>query len=109
MPNGWFKRKQHLRRLASGKRILVRACWIPCETSSSDKARRRTRPCPQCGAIISTVRMPNRGLVHFETGKGLSRVKHACLHLGEGLSHKRDEYTPDLFAENEIETQQNPK
>lgn len=108
MPNSWFKRKQHLRRLASGKCVWVSACWIPCGMSSSDKTRQRTRSCPQCGAIISTVRMPNRGWVHFETGKGLSRIKHPCLHRGERLLRTRDSDTPDLFAENEITSDQNP-
>lgn len=102
MPNSWFKRKEHTRRLASGKLTFVSACWVPCKMSSHDTTRRRTRSCPQCGAVISTVKMPNRGWVHFETGKGLSRVKHPCLHRGEGLSRRRDKDTPDLFAGNEI-------
>jgi len=106
MQNFWFKRKQHLRRLASGKHVPISACWVPNGMNSPDKTSRRTHPCPQCGAIISTVRMPNRGWVHFETGKGLSHIKHPCLHLGEGLSRKRDNDTQDLFAENETAPRQ---
>lgn len=41
--------------------------------------------------------MPRGGWAHFEGGKGLTRIKHPCLHLGEGLSGRRDEKTPDLF------------
>ncbi len=107
MPNNWFRRKEHSRRLASGKLVFVSACWVPCEMSSSDKTHRRTRFCPQCGAVISTVRMPNRGWAHFETGKGLSRIKHPCLHRGEGLSRRRDNDTPDLFDEDGLTTLQN--
>ena len=42
--------------------------------------------------------MPKGGWVHFEGGKGLTRIKHPCLHLGEGLGKRRDEDTPDLFG-----------
>lgn len=52
--------------------------------------------------------MPNGGWAHFETGKGLSRIKHPCLHLGEGLSRTRDNNTPDLFFENENTSDQKP-
>lgn len=41
--------------------------------------------------------MPNRGWAHFEGAQGLTRVKHPCLHLGEGLSKKKDEETLELF------------
>jgi len=42
--------------------------------------------------------MPNGGWAHFEGAKGLTRVKHPCLNIGEGLSKKRDNQTPDLFS-----------
>jgi len=38
------------------------------------------------------------GWAHFEGGEGLTRIKHPCLHLGEGLSRRRGEDTPDLFS-----------
>lgn len=52
-----------------------------------------------CGAALIRVIMPNGGRAHFEGANGLTWVKHPCLHLGEGLSRKRDDDTPDLFAE----------
>jgi hypothetical protein len=42
--------------------------------------------------------MPNGGWAHFEGAEGVERVKHPCMHLGEGLSKKRDEQTLELFA-----------
>lgn len=41
--------------------------------------------------------MPNGGMVHFEGAPGLSRIKHPCLHRGEGMSKSRDDSTLDLF------------
>lgn len=41
--------------------------------------------------------MKRGGWAHFEGAKGLGRIKHACLHRGEGLSRRRDKDTPDLF------------
>ena len=55
------------------------------------------RACPVCRALIVSVGMPKGGWVHFEGGEGLTRIKHPCLHLGEGLSRRRDGTTPDLF------------
>ena len=43
--------------------------------------------------------MPNLGWGHFESGEGLSRVKHPCFNVGAELSKKRDEETLDLFAD----------
>ncbi len=34
---------------------------------------------------------------HFESAKGLTRIKHPCLHIGEGLSQRRDRDTLELF------------
>jgi hypothetical protein len=43
--------------------------------------------------------MKRGGWAHFESAKGLGRVKHPCFHRGEGLSRRRDSQTPDLFDE----------
>ena len=48
---------------------------------------------------MNSVQMPNGGWAHFEQAKGLRRVKHPCLHRGEGLSRSRDDKTLDLFDE----------
>lgn len=97
----WIKRSAHSRRLPSGKRIEVRSCWI-LSGQKQDKQRRRYRQrCPDCNALIQSVHMPNGGWAHFEGGKGMGRIKHPCFNLGEGLSKKRDDQTPDLFADSE--------
>lgn len=93
----WFKRRAHLRRLANGTTANVRQSWVIKQSSSKDKKRRYRHECPKCGAQILSVNMPNGGWAHFEGRKGLGRVKHPCLHLGETLSRRRDEKTLDLF------------
>lgn len=57
------------------------------------------RSAPLNGPHFIRVRMPNGGWVHFEGKDGLERMKHHCMHFGEGLSKKRDEQTLDLFAQ----------
>lgn len=47
--------------------------------------------------------MPNKGWGHFEGGEGLSRVKHPCFGVGDGLSKVRDNETLDLFPDNDNE------
>jgi hypothetical protein len=56
-----------------------------------------------CGAQILKVPMPNKGWGHFEGSKGLSRVKHPCFAVGDGLSQRRDNETLDLFSDNDNE------
>lgn len=41
--------------------------------------------------------MPNGGFVHFEAARGLSRIKHPCFTIGDGLSNKRPDGMDDLF------------
>jgi len=97
MRDQWHFRKAHARRLRTGRTIAVCGGWVlQGERVSSDSASFR-RACPVCGALIVSVGMPKGGWVHFEGGEGLTRIKHPCLHLGEGLSRRRDETTPDLF------------
>lgn len=89
------QRRSHLRLSRRGKLHRVRASWVRDDRSQSRPPR--TRKCPTCGARILIYRMPNAGLAHFEGGRGLGGVKHPCFSLGEGLSRRRDQQTPDLF------------
>lgn len=97
MGHRWIPRRSHPRRLSNGKTTEVRASWVLKHSPDEKKRLSLRHQCPMCGAEVVTVRMPNGGSAHFEGGKGLSRIKHACLHLGERLSRKRDENTDDLF------------
>ena len=94
----WVRRRAHQRRLTSGQSVSVCQSWVFCKTEQSKKTGSYHHSCPECGANILSVRMPNGGMAHFEGGKGLGRIKHPCLYLGQGLSRVRDEHTPDLFA-----------
>jgi len=98
MTERWYYRKAHNRRLVTGRTISVRGGWVLQSSQGSRKGASFKRTCPICGAPILSVGMPRGGWVHFEGGKGLSRIKHPCLHLGEGLSSRRDAGTPDLFG-----------
>jgi len=89
----FINRKSHTRVLPSGRKIAVRECRVLYEEKGKKPRKRYTHQCPQCGAMIVSVHMPNGGWVHYE-GRN---IKHACLHRGEGLSKKRDPETPDLF------------
>lgn len=93
----WIKRRSHARRLPSGGVAQVRASWVLRYSEPARRGGSYRHPCPDCGAQIISVNMPNKGWVHFEGGAGLGRVKHPCLHRGEGLSRARDELTGDLF------------
>jgi hypothetical protein len=98
MADRWHYRKEHARRLRTGRTISVCGSWVlQCERVSRSGSSFK-RACPLCGALIVSVGMPKGGWVHFEGGEGLTRIKHPCLHLGEGLSRRRDATTPDLFA-----------
>ncbi|SDG31619.1 hypothetical protein SAMN04488117_11678 [Celeribacter baekdonensis] len=97
MTDRWYYRKAHTRRLSTGRTVSVRGGWAVRGDRESKKGASFRRTCPICGALIVSVGMPRGGWVHFEGGKGLTRIKHPCLHLGEGLSRRRDEDTPDLF------------
>ena len=93
-----YLRKSHVRTLKSGKTTIVPQCWVSAPRKGSNKlAKRIRRHCPKCGAAIISIRMPNGGVVHSEPGLGSSLIKHACLHVGDGLSSSRDDKTGDLF------------
>lgn len=98
MTERWYFRKAHTRRLSTGRTISVRGGWVLRGSQRRSKGASFKRACPICGAPILSIGMPRGGWVHFEGGKGLNWVKHPCLHLGEGLSGRRDENTPDLFG-----------
>ena len=95
----WGQRRRHWRRLASGRLVEVRACWVPLADPALGETASYKHPCPECGTEIISVRMPNGGWAHFEAAPGLTDVKHPCMHRGEGLSRKRDPETPDLFEQ----------
>ena len=93
----WIRRRAHPRRLSGGGYTYVRESWAIQRSETKQRMRRYRHPCPRCGAQIISVNMPNGGWAHFEGMKGASRIKHPCLHIGEGLSRRRDDKTPDLF------------
>ena len=97
MGHRWIPRRSHSRRLSEGRTTEVRASWVLQHSPHEKKGRSFRHQCPICLAEVITVRMPNGGSAHFEGRKGLSMIKHPCLHLGERLSRKRDIDTPDLF------------
>ena len=97
MRDQWYFRKAHARRLATGRTISVCGGWVLQGERISVNRTSLKRACPVCRALIVSVGMPKGGWVHFEGGEGLTRIKHPCLHLGEGLSRRRDGTTPDLF------------
>lgn len=97
MRDRWHFRKAHARRLGTGRTISVCGGWVLQGERVSTNGTSFNRACPVCGALIMSVGMPKGGWVHFEGGEGLTRIKHPCLHLGEGLSRQRDLATPDLF------------
>jgi hypothetical protein len=90
-------RKPHSRRLSTGRIVPVRGGWVNHSDRAQEKGASLKRACPSCGASIISVHMPRGGWAHFEGRKGLTDLKHPCLHLGEGVSRRRDESTPDLF------------
>lgn len=99
MPDRLIRRRAHSRILPSGHTAFVKACFVALRAAESGERKSYRRLCPRCGAEIASIRMPNGGLVNFEMATGLSRVKHPCLHVGEGLSRRRDDQTMDLFEE----------
>ncbi len=91
-------RRAHRRQLKNGAIVPVRESW----TWRGDTERKRQgsfrTSCPFCNASMIVVSMPNGGRVCFEAHAGLSRVKHFCMHLGEGLGKGPDTSTLDLFS-----------
>ena len=100
MHGRWVERRAHSRRLKDGRIVQVAACYVWRPTLGATEAR-VAHPCPVCGAPIDTRAMPGGGRAHFETGPGLSHIKHPCLHLGEGVSRRRPRDMRDLFDTDE--------
>lgn len=93
----WVRRKAHPRALKMGGTTNVSECWVPIFPSKDKEKSSYIHFCPECGAAIISVNMPNGGWGHFEADTGLHRVKHPCLHRGEDFSKIRDKKTIDLF------------
>lgn len=104
MPVRWVKRKAHPRNIGGGKSTWIPETWVPYDTSKTSKLGIVTAPCPSCGTITQSRRMPNGGWGHFEADGGLRNVKHACFYRGDGLSKKRDTETADMFLEESEES-----
>jgi hypothetical protein len=99
--SGTFRRRVHARHLKSGVMSHVSECWPELRRRKPKRKRKRKLSrCQFCGAQIFKVPMPNNGWGHFERGAGLSRVKHPCYDVGDGLSQNRDDETLDLFSVN---------
>ena len=93
----FFRRRAHRRRLTHGKVVDVRECWVPQYENEESNNSSYRHPCPCCGAEIISVHLPNGGWAHFEGGRGLGRVKHPCMHVGEKMGSGSDNLTLDLF------------
>lgn len=98
MVTRWVRRRAHSRRLGSGRITRVRENWAFQADVEERKNNAYYHPCPDCGARIISVHMPNGGWAHFEGGKGLARIKHPCMHRGVGGRSRYDDLTPDLFG-----------
>lgn len=95
-------RSAHTRHLKDGTVVNVRECWVLRDHNPTDESRSYRHPCPQCGAAIISVHMPNGGWAYFESERGLRRVKHPCMHVGEAIGGGRDARTPDLFRDESV-------
>ncbi len=94
----WIWRKSHTRLTRSGRIVPVRASWYLYAPQAKPGSYRHR--CPVCHTEIISVHFPRGGWAHFEAKPGLTRVKHSCLHIGEGIGRARDDCTPDLFDTN---------
>lgn len=92
-----FKRREHSRRSPSGRTAHVRATMVSSSEKETSLKKRKPRPCPVCGKPILTTRMRGGGMVHFNGAEGLTNIKHACLHIGDGLGRRRGVDMNDLF------------
>ena len=97
MSDQWIKRRSHRRKLPTGRSATVCEHWVLKAYKKEEKGFGYRDACPECGAQIMNVKMPNGGWVHYEGGNGLWKIKHPCFNRGESLSRRRDEQTLDLF------------
>lgn len=101
MQSRWTTRRGHIRHLPNGGTTYVRECCVFQPPKTDEQRKRYTHGCPHCGAQIISRSMPNGGWAHFEGGKGLSKIKHPCLHRDMGGKINKDDRTLDLFEQNE--------
>lgn len=83
MTTQWVYRRAHFRISKSGNLVFVRSSSALCGKATSKLHRRGGKKCPVRGAKIQSVHMPNGSWAHFEGARGLGRMKHPCLHIGE--------------------------
>jgi anaerobic selenocysteine-containing dehydrogenase len=93
---GWHLRRAYTA-IRAGKPVEVSACWVYRDPKAPKTHDPTPTSCPVCGAQVSVRVMSRGGRVVFEAGKGLSRLKHPCFHLGEGMSRRRPGDMGDLF------------
>jgi hypothetical protein len=98
MVDRWIKRRAHTRFLGTGRAVPVATAWVRISTCDEGKPQRSfRRRCPMCGSDVLSVRMPRGGWGHFNGNEGLSRMKHPCMYLGQGLGRRRGDGMDDLF------------
>jgi len=65
--------------------------------SSQSSSRGHKMPCPKCGKEILRRKMPNNEYVYFESKWAITRIKHHCFYIGQGIPKARDDKTLDLL------------
>lgn len=83
-----------------GTRVFVPAGWQWYKSKGKDPKVRFKHACPECGALIETVRNPKGGWAHFEPGMIHLGTLHPCFTRGRDLSKKRPADMDDLFQTN---------
>ena len=97
MSEKWVRRKPHNRRSPLGKIVYVGETWALYTGKSVTSRTRIKGRCPKCNAQIVSRQMPNSGWGHFESGRGLSNVKHPCFDKAKVQSRKDDDRTLELL------------
>ena len=92
----WIWRNSHYRGTKFGGMTHVREHFAFSDRSKKKRGK-RSNTCPYCKARILSQPMPNGGWGHFEYGTGLSRIKHPCFTIGNGMSKVRPDGMEDLF------------
>jgi hypothetical protein len=90
-------RRAHRRHLKDGSIVPVRDSWAWRSGLGIKRGSSFPTVCPTCNASMIVVSMPNGGRVCFEGKAGLTREKHFCMHVGEGINKGPDTRTLDLF------------
>lgn len=95
----WIKRRAHSRHLHACGLVFVRESWVLTFREAPSKSRAYLGPCPNCGAGILSVNMPDGGWAHFEGAKGLAKVKHPCFDSRRAAVKRGDDGNLDLFED----------